>query len=151
MLQYRPGVAEHARGQQAAAGDTRVGPQDLAGPPHPALDRGGREIRRYPAGGRAGADGGNEPGPAGKAQFPCDDQLGGGQADRAAAGSGVMARQPLQGRGIAPPGGVTQFLGPQAQLAEVGALWKRIGHGFSLRGLRSAAQAEEDATAAHAR
>ena len=34
-----------------------------------------------------------------------------------------------------------------AQLVEIGALGKRLGHGVSLRRLRSAAQAEEEATA----
>ena len=45
------------------------------------------------------------------------------------------------------PGGVAQLLGLAAQLVEVGALGKRSGHGVSLLRLRSAAQAEEEATA----
>jgi hypothetical protein len=62
----------------------------------------------------------------------------------------VMAGQALNGRGIADPGGVAQFLGAAAQLAEIGALGNRVRHGVSLRRLRSAAQAEEEATAARA-
>jgi hypothetical protein len=37
-----------------------------------------------------------------------------------------MAGEPLQGRGIAALGCVAQFLGAAAQLAQVGALGKRI-------------------------
>ena len=56
-----------------------------------------------------------------------------------------MAREAFTGRGVTRPHGVAQFLGLAAQLAEVGAIGKRSGHGVSLRRLRSAAQAEEEA------
>ena len=62
----------------------------------------------------------------------------------------MMAGQALHGRGIARPGGVAQFLGAAAELAEIGAIGKRVRHGVSLCRLRSAAQAEEEATAARA-
>src|SRR6202021_2230306 len=75
---------------------------------------------------------------------------GGARAARAGGRCRVMAGQALGGRGVAGPGGVAQFLGAAAQLAEIGALGKRGRHGVSLRRLRSAAQAEEEATAAHA-
>ena len=61
-----------------------------------------------------------------------------------------MAGQARNGGGIAGPGGVAQFLGAAAQLAEMRAFGKRMGHGVSLRRLRSAAQAEEEATATSA-
>ena len=129
---------------------TRIGAHDLAGLPHPALDRGGQERRERPAGCSVGFERGGQSGPAREAQFAGDDQLGGGQPDRAGGRGRVMAGQALNGRGIARPGGVAQFLGAAAQLAEIGALGKRIRHGVSLRRLRSAAQAEEEATAARA-
>jgi hypothetical protein len=140
VLTDRLGVAEHARGQQAAAGDAGIGPQHLAGPPRPALDRGVREIRHLPAGGRVGIDGRGKTGPAREAQFPRDDQLSSGQADRAAGPGRVMAGQAIQGRGIAPSGSVPQLFGPTPQLVKIGARGKRIRHGFSLRRLRSAAR-----------
>jgi hypothetical protein len=62
----------------------------------------------------------------------------------------MMAGQALKGRGIAGPGAVAQFFGAAAQLAEIGAFGKRVRHGVSLRRLRSAAQAEEEATATRA-
>jgi hypothetical protein len=55
-----------------------------------------------------------------------------------------MAREPLAGGGIAGPDGVAELFGLAAQLAEMVACWQRIGHGVSLRRLRSAAQAEEE-------
>ena len=59
----------------------------------------------------------------------------------------MVAGEPFDGAGIAAAGGVAQLLGLAAQLVEVGALGKRSGHGVSLLRLRSAAQAEEEATA----
>ena len=150
VLAHRRGVAEHGRGGQAAPGDIRIGVQDLPGLPHPAIDRGGQERRERLAGCSVGFERGGEPRPAGKAQFAGDDQLGGGQPDRAGGQGRVMAGQALNGRGITGPGGVAQLFGAAAQLAEIGALGKRFRHGVSLRRLRSAAQAEEEAIAARA-
>ena len=45
---------------------------------------------------------------------------------------------------------VTMMLLISVSLTEIGALGKRMRHGVSLRRLRSAAQAEEEATAARA-
>ena len=59
----------------------------------------------------------------------------------------MVAGEAFDGAGIAAAGGVAQLLGLAAQLVEVGALGKRSGHGVSLLRLRSAAQAEEEATA----
>ena len=67
VLAHRRGVPEHGRGGQAAPGDTRIGVQDLPGVPHPALDRGGQELRERPAGCGVGFERGDEPRPAGKA------------------------------------------------------------------------------------
>ncbi|MGH9169696.1 MAG: hypothetical protein ACRD0Z_02295 [Acidimicrobiales bacterium] len=82
-----------------------------------------------------------------KAQFSGDDQLGGGQRHGAVAGGGMVTGEPLDGDGISPQGRVARFLGPAAQLVEVGMLEKQSGHGVSLLRLPSAAQAEEGATA----
>jgi hypothetical protein len=43
-----------------------------------------------------------------------------------------MTGQALSGRGVAGPRGVAQFLGAAAQLAEIGALGKRVRHGGTL-------------------
>ncbi len=58
-----------------------------------------------------------------------------------------MTGHALHGGVVAGPGGVAQFLGAAAQLAEIVAFKARVRHGVSLRRLRSAAQAEEEATA----
>ena len=59
----------------------------------------------------------------------------------------MVTADALDGVGVAAAGGVAQLLSLAAQLVEVGALRKRSGHGVSLLRLRSAAQAEEEATA----
>jgi hypothetical protein len=58
----------------------------------------------------------------------------------------VVAAEPLHRRRITAAGRIAQLLGLAAQLVEIGALGKRTGHGVSLLRLRSAAQAEEEAT-----
>ncbi len=123
-LTYRLGVAEHGRGEQAAAGDARICTEDVAGLPQTALDRGGHERGHLSTGDRVGVDGGFEPGPAREAQLASDDQLGGSQTDRVLACRWMMAGEPLPSCGIPPSGRVAQFFGPAAQLVEIRALGK---------------------------
>jgi len=59
----------------------------------------------------------------------------------------VVAAEPLHRRRVTAADRIAQLLRLAAQLAEIGALGKRTGHGVSLFRLRSAAQAEEEATA----
>ncbi len=94
-----------------------------------------------------GLDGGLEARPAGESQLASDDQLGRRQGDGTLARTPVVADEALDSTGLLAAGGVAQLLGLAPQLGEVGALGKRIGHGASLLRLRSAAQAEEEATA----
>ena len=60
-----------------------------------------------------------------------------------------MAGEALQSIGVALPSGVAQLFGPAAQLVDIRTLGNWIRHGVSLLSLRSAAQAEEEATATH--
>src|SRR5215472_15382884 len=80
-------------------------------------------------------------------QLAGDDQLGRGQAGYALERRWVVAAEALRRRRITAAGRIAQLLRLAAQLVEIGALGKRIGHGVSLLRLRSAAQAEEEATA----
>ena len=142
-------IAENGGGVQAVTGYVGRSFEDRGGLTHTALDRGGHEDLGQPLGGcGVGLDGGLELRPAREAQLAGNDQLGDRQADLAGGGRwAVVAAETLDGVGVAAAGGVAQLLGLASQLVEVGALRKRSGHGVSLLRLRSAAQAEEEATA----
>ena len=145
-LPYRIGVAKHSRGEQAAPGDTRIGTEDVTSLPKAPLDHRAYECLHTSAGIGCRVDSGLEPRPARKPQLAGDDQLCRGQTGCALERPWVVAAEPLHRRRITAAGRIAQLLGLAAQLVEIGALGKRTGHGVSLLRLRSAAQAEEEAT-----
>jgi len=130
------------------AGHVRDNVEDRGGLAQAPLDRRCHERLRPPLGtGGVGLDGGLEARPACESQLASDDQLGRRQGDGTLGRTPVVADEALDSTGLLAAGGVTQLLGLASQLGEVGPLRKRIGHGVSLLRLRSAAQAEEEATA----